>query len=131
MKGWIDRVYAYGFAYGVGEHSETHWGDRYGEGSLSGKRAMLLVTTGGWASHYSPRGINGPIDDILFPIQHGMLFYPGFEVLPPLVIYHTSKTDDKKYASYCQQLAHRLDTLWQAENIQQKENVNRLADRNR
>jgi NAD(P)H dehydrogenase (quinone) len=32
MKGWFDRVYAYGFAYGVGEHSDTHWGDRYGEG---------------------------------------------------------------------------------------------------
>ncbi len=44
---------------------------------------MLIVTAGGWAEHYSPRGINGPIDDILFPIQHGMLFYPGFEVLPP------------------------------------------------
>lgn len=117
MKGWFDRVYAYGFAYGVGEHSDTHWGDRYGEGSLSGKRAMLLVTTGGWESHYSPRGINGPIDDILFPIQHGMLFYPGFEVLPPLVIYRTSKTDDEKYTAYCQQLAQRLDTLWQAEPL--------------
>jgi hypothetical protein len=52
---------------------------------------MLIVTAGGWAEHYSPRGINGPIDDILFPIQHGMLFYPGFEVLPPLVFYRTDK----------------------------------------
>ncbi len=41
LKGWIERVYAYGFAYGVGEHSESHWGDRYGEGSMTGKRAML------------------------------------------------------------------------------------------
>lgn len=48
MKGWIDRVYAYGFAYGVGEHSDTHWGDRYGEGTFAGKRAMLVVTAGGW-----------------------------------------------------------------------------------
>jgi NAD(P)H dehydrogenase (quinone) len=23
LKGWDDRVYAYGFAYGVGEHSAT------------------------------------------------------------------------------------------------------------
>ena len=117
MKGWFDRVYACGFAYGVGEHSDTHWGDRYGEGNLSGKRAMLLVTAGGWESHYSSRGINGPINDILFPIHHGMLFYPGFEVLPPLVIYRTSKTDDEKYAAYCQQLAQRLDTLWQTEPL--------------
>ncbi len=35
LKGWFERVYAYGFAYGVGEHSDAHWGDRYGEGSLA------------------------------------------------------------------------------------------------
>ncbi|MDG9669287.1 NAD(P)H-dependent oxidoreductase [Hahella sp. CR1] len=112
LKGWIDRVYAYGFAYGVGEHSDSHWGDRYGEGTLAGKRAMLIVTAGGWESHYSPRGINGPIDDILFPIQHGVLFYPGFDVLPPFVVYRTSRTDDDTFSNICDQLGQRLDTLW-------------------
>ncbi|QID19215.1 NAD(P)H-dependent oxidoreductase [Nitrogeniibacter mangrovi] len=112
LKGWVDRVYACGFAYGVGEHSDTHWGDRYGEGSLSGKRAMLVVTTGGWASHYAPRGINGPIDDILFPIQHGVLFYPGFDVLPPHVIYRTGKIDALGFAQTCDALGERLDALW-------------------
>jgi NAD(P)H dehydrogenase (quinone) len=111
MKGWIERVYAYGFAYGVGEHSDTHWGDRYGEGTLAGKRAMLIVTTGGWDSHYSPRGINGPINDILFPIQHGVLYYPGFDVLPPYVIYRTSRMDDVRLAKICQELGERLDSL--------------------
>ncbi|QIZ47983.1 NAD(P)H-dependent oxidoreductase [Dickeya zeae] len=112
MKGWIDRVYAYGFAYGVGEHSQTHWGDRYGEGMMAGKRAMLLVTTGGWESHYGPRGINGPIDDVLFPIQHGILYYPGFEVMPPFVVYHTSRMDEARYQHTCDALKQRLDTLW-------------------
>src|SRR6266571_7620050 len=51
LKGWVERVYAYGFAYGVGEHSDQRWGDRFGEGSLAGKRAMLIVTTGGWEQH--------------------------------------------------------------------------------
>src|ERR1700755_2836275 len=83
LKGWVERVFAYGFAYGVGEHSDKRWGDRYGEGIFAGKRAMLIVTAGGWESHYAQRGINGPIEDILFPIQHGMLYYPGFDVLPP------------------------------------------------
>ncbi len=55
LKGWIDRVYACGFAYGVGEHSDSHWGDRYGEGRMQGKRAMLVVTAGGWESHYAAR----------------------------------------------------------------------------
>ncbi|WP_422506480.1 NAD(P)H-dependent oxidoreductase [Stenotrophomonas sp. GZD-301] len=111
LKGWVDRVYAYGFAYGVGEHSDRHWGDRYGEGAMSGKRAMLVVTTGGWASHYGPRGINGPIDDLLFPIQHGILFYPGFDVLPPHVIYRTSRVDASTYPAVLDALGRRLDGL--------------------
>lgn len=117
LKGWFERVYAYGFAYGVGEHSDTHWGDRYGEGTLVGKRAMLMITTGGWASHYSPRGINGPIDDILFPIHHGMLFYPGFDVLPPFIVYRTSRVDDAQFEATCDELGRRLDKLWDIEPI--------------
>lgn len=111
MKGWVERVYAYGFAYGVGEHTDKHWGDRYGEGTLAGKRAMLIVTTGGWESHYSPRGINGPINDILFPIQHGILFYPGFDVLPPYVIYRTSRMDEVRFTNIREELGERLDQL--------------------
>ncbi|KTS15523.1 NAD(P)H dehydrogenase [Pantoea dispersa] len=117
MKGWFDRVYANGFAYGVGEHNDHHWGDRYGEGTLAGKRAMLVVTTGGWESHYAPRGINGPIEDLLFPIQHGMLFYPGFSVLPPLVLYRVQKSAQERFAGWCAALAQRLDRLAQDQPI--------------
>ncbi|WP_279362316.1 NAD(P)H-dependent oxidoreductase [Xanthomonas sacchari] len=112
LKGWVDRVYACGFAYGVGEHSDTHWGDRYGEGTLAGKRAMLIVTAGGWESHYAPRGINGPIDDLLFPIQHGILHYPGFEVLPPFVVYRSGRMDAARFAQTSTALGERLDTLF-------------------
>jgi NAD(P)H dehydrogenase (quinone) len=112
LKGWVDRVYAYGFAYGVGEHSDARWGNRYGEGAMAGKRAMMIVTTGGWESHYAPRGINGPMDDVLFPIQHGVLYYPGFDVLPPFVVYRTSRVDDARYATVRDELGRRLDDLW-------------------
>lgn len=117
LKGWVDRVYAFGFAYGVGEHSDTHWGDRFGEGTLAGKRAMLIVTAGGWASHYGPRGVNGPMDDILFPIQHGILYYPGFEVVPPFVAYRTDKMDGDRFATTCDALGQRLDSLAQTKPI--------------
>jgi len=112
MKGWVDRVYAYGFAYGVGEHSDRRWGERYGEGTMVGKRAMLVVSTGGWESHYGPRGINGPIDDLLFPIQHGILHYPGFDVLPPTLVHRTSRLDEVRYAATTTTLATRLDGLF-------------------
>lgn len=99
-------------AYGVGEHSDARWGERYGEGSMAGKRAMLIVTTGGWESHYSPRGINGPIDDVLFPIQHGVLYYPGFDVLPPFVIHRTSRIDEARFSQVSDTFGQRLDDLW-------------------
>jgi NAD(P)H dehydrogenase (quinone) len=111
LKGWVERVFAYGFAYGVGEHSEVRWGDRYGEGTLAGKRAMLVVTMGGWASHYGPRGVNGPIDDILFPIHHGVLYYPGYEVLPPFLVYRTGRMDETRYAQTRDALGARFDAL--------------------
>lgn len=109
LKGWIDRVYANGFAYGVGEFSDRRYGNRFGEGAMAGKRAMLVVTTGGWESHYSATGINGPMDDVLFPIQHGVLFYPGFSVLPPFVVYRTSRVD---YDAATRELGARLDALF-------------------
>ncbi|HVJ43248.1 MAG TPA: NAD(P)H-dependent oxidoreductase [Dongiaceae bacterium] len=111
LKGWVDRVYAYGFAYGVGEHSDQRWGDRYGEGTLAGKRAMLIVTAGGWEEHYSARGINGPIDDLLFPINHGILYYPGYEVLPPFVAYRVDRLDAAGFETIADSLRARMRSL--------------------
>lgn len=79
---------------------------------LVGKRAMLLVTIGGWQSHYAARGINGPIEDLLFPIHHGILFYPGFEVLPPYLVFRTGKIDKAAFTQLSCTLAQRLDSLW-------------------
>lgn len=117
LKGWVDRVFAYGFAYGVGEHSDKRWGDRFGEGRLAGRRAMLVVTAGGWEPHYGPRGINGPIDDLLFPINHGVLFYPGYEVLPPFVVYQADRLDDNAFRKTADALRDRLRTLFTASPI--------------
>ena len=111
LKGWVDRVYAYGFAYGVGEHSDKRWGDRYGEGRLSGKRAMLIVTAGGWQQHYGPRGVNGPIDDLLFPINHGILYYPGYAVLPPFVVYSADRFDAARFEVAAESMKERMRTL--------------------
>lgn len=51
------------------------------------EKAMLSITIGGREPQYQELGINGYIDDLLFPIQHGMFCYPGIEVLPPFLIY--------------------------------------------
>ena len=93
MKGWVERVFAYGFAYGVG--GNNRW--RYGEGNLKGKRAMLSITIGGPEKDYSERGINGAIADLLFPIHHGILFFPGMSVLPPFLVYGAGHLSEAGY----------------------------------
>lgn len=111
LKGWVDRVFTYRFAYGVGEHSDTRYGERYGEGTLAGKKALLSVTIGGPAAHYSPRGINGPIDDLLFPIQHGILYYPGIEAVPPFVVYGADRIAEDEFPGIATAWEQRLRTL--------------------
>ena len=112
LKGWFDRVFAYGFAYGVGEHNEKHWGDRYGEGTLAGRRAMLIVPIGGHLPHYSDRGVNGSIDDVLWPIQHGALFYPGMDVMPPFPVYSADRMDEDGWAEVKTAFKGRLARLF-------------------
>ncbi|MER7535645.1 NAD(P)H-dependent oxidoreductase [Streptomyces sp. NPDC097704] len=117
LKGWVDRVFTYRFAYGVGEHSDTKYGERFGEGTLAGKKALLSVTVGGPQSHYAARGINGPIDDLLFPIHHGILYYPGIEPLPPFVQYGSDRMTDDDYQGVAKAWRQRLLTLESTEPI--------------
>ncbi|MGQ4516398.1 NAD(P)H-dependent oxidoreductase [Streptomyces sp. DW26H14] len=117
LKGWVDRVFTFHFAYGVGEHSDTKYGERFGEGTLAGRRALLSVTTGGPQAHYAARGINGPIDDLLFPIQHGILYYPGMEVLPPFVLYGTDRLTAEDFPDVAKAWERRLRTLETTEPI--------------
>ncbi|KAK5962774.1 NAD(P)H-dependent oxidoreductase PWA37_005221 [Arxiozyma heterogenica] len=111
LKGWFERVYTCGYAYGVGVHDETHYGDRFGEGVMEGKKAILAVTVGGSKTHYSPRGINGPIDHILFPITHNILYYPGFTVLPSHITYETDKAGDKEFNDSLNAFLNTLDNI--------------------
>lgn len=111
LKGWIDRVYAFGFAYGTGKYGGKHWGNRYGEGTLQGKKAMLSITIGGRVPQYQERGINGYINDLLFPIHHGMLWYPGISVLPPHIIYQADSIREDRLNQQLETFKNRLSTL--------------------
>jgi NAD(P)H dehydrogenase (quinone) len=79
LKGWVDKVLAMGKTYGMGRF--------YDHGVFQGKRAMCSLTTGGPGTMYSEYGLNGDINMILFPINHGIFRFVGFDPLPPVVIY--------------------------------------------
>ncbi|WP_107656451.1 NAD(P)H-dependent oxidoreductase [Nocardia suismassiliense] len=113
MKGWVDRVLTCGFAYGAGGDAIP----RYGAGVLAGRRAMLVVSVGGKEPSYSDRGINGPIEDLLFPIQHGILYYPGMDVLPPFVVHGTIRVDDERFGEIADDLRRRMSELEKLEPI--------------
>lgn len=112
LKGWVDRVFAAGFAYGVGQYGGGRWGDRYGEGRLLGKRSMLSLTCGGPLAQFSPRGVNGSLEDLLFPIQHGILFYPGMDVLPPFVVFQSRRQTGDDWPRIRAAYEQRLDGLF-------------------
>lgn len=96
LKGWIDRVFAHGFAIGVPKPGTRQW-LRYGEGTLAGRRAMLAVTTGGRAAQFSTRGINGAIDDVLFWLNHGLFHYTGMTPLEPFVAFQTVRASQAEF----------------------------------
>jgi NAD(P)H dehydrogenase (quinone) len=57
------------------------------------------------------RGVNGPIDDLLFPINHGILYYPGYDVLPPFVLYRVDHLDESQFEAVAERLRARMRTL--------------------
>ena len=114
MKGWLDRVWAYGLAYGYKNAGNAH---RYGDGAFRGKRALLCVAAGGQAIDYSPRGINGPLDQLLFPITHGALYFPGFDVLPTFAAYATAHMTSEAIDATKQAWRSRVEALFEAAPI--------------
>jgi NAD(P)H dehydrogenase (quinone) len=78
MKGWFDRVLAYGAAYTSNK--------RFENGRFVGKRAMLSVTVGTSRNTYAHDGRSGDIGLMLWPVNFS-LAYVGYEVLAPFVAY--------------------------------------------
>lgn len=103
LKGWVDRVFAMGFAYGAGQRHET--------GVFRGKRAMLAFTTGGPPSSYAADGANGDIHTLLRHVQFGMLHFVGMDVLPPFIAYGAARVSDAERAAYLDAYRARLLTI--------------------
>jgi len=117
LKGWFDRVLVNGFAIGVPKEGATRQWLRYGEGLLDGRRGLVAVTTGAREAQFSERGINGPIDDILFPINHGIFHYTGIKPLAPFVAFRTVRTTPEEFAQVRDRYVARLLAAGDAQPI--------------
>lgn len=78
LKGWFDRVFAYGEVYRSSY--------RFEQGRYVGRRALLSVTVGTSAETYAFDGRSGDIDLLLWPVNFS-LAYVGYDVLAPFVAY--------------------------------------------
>ncbi|HYM31584.1 MAG TPA: NAD(P)H-dependent oxidoreductase [Candidatus Cybelea sp.] len=110
LKGWVDRVFASGGrTYGGGK-----WYDR---GVFVGKRAMCALTIGGPAPMYSEHGLNGPIDSILFPVNHGVLYFTGFTVIEPFLVHAPVRISQEDRVAHLARYRERVLGLASAPTI--------------
>ena len=110
LKGWFDRDLAMGRAYGGGRWFE--------QGVFAGKRAFLSLTTGGVASSYEADGLHGDINQILYPLNHGVLRFIGFDVLPPFLVWSPVRLDEEarrhellRYSDYLAEIENGLEPI--------------------
>jgi NAD(P)H dehydrogenase (quinone) len=90
---------------------------------------------GGPADDYAPRGINGQLDELLFPITHGTLFFPGMNVLPTHAVYGAGRLDAAAFERAKADLEARMRGLfsdapipYRAQNGGDYPDSHRLAD---
>jgi len=110
LKGWFERVYAYGLAYGVGQHEGTPWGDRYGEGKFMGRRAMLSITVG-WSVATLYRTLNGAMEDLLFPFSMECFGIPHGRIAT-FVVYQADRLTPEQYDVVAHDYQQRLEHLF-------------------
>ncbi|KAE8299236.1 NAD(P)H dehydrogenase [quinone] 1 [Larimichthys crocea] len=101
MKGWIDRVLTLGFAFSNEK--------RYSQGIFKDKKAMLSFTTGSQESMFSANGVNGDMNVTLWPLQHGILHYCGFQVLAPQIFWAPSHVTSEVRGTMLENWRKRLD----------------------
>ena len=99
MKGWVDRVFAAGVLYGGGH--------QFGRGVMAGKRAGLIVTTGGDEQFFS-EGVADDINKVLIPIAQNILRFVGFEVIPSFVTYAPARLSIMQRRNECARLQDTL-----------------------
>ena len=104
LKGWVDRVFAAGKAYGGGRWFES--------GVFRGKRAMCAITVGGKEVVFSQGGRSGPLSTILYPIHHGIFHFTGFAVIEPFVVYSPKNLSDDERTQELLRYRHRVSKLF-------------------
>ena len=76
-----------------------------------------MVTSGSPEAPLGPRGINGQLDEVLFPLLHGTLWYTGMPVLPPVAVYGADRIDADGYRAAAALVRERVAAIGRTEPI--------------
>lgn len=87
LKGWFDRVLAYGFSYVDGARFET--------GLFKGRAALCCIPTGGTPERFSPAGAYGSIEQVLWPFTHCTIDYLGLDSPAPFIAYAAPRVGEE------------------------------------
>ena len=113
LKGWFDRVFVSGFAFGIDPVTGRRL--RFEQGPFTGTRALAVTTLGDRPHAIGPRGKSGELGELLFGLLHGTFAYTGMSVLPPWALPSADRL--ACYEDARDSLRHRLDGLGTDEPI--------------
>lgn len=123
LKGWFDRVFAYGEVYASNK--------RFEHGRFAGKRAMISVTVGTSEQTYAFDGRSGDINLLLWPVNFS-LAYVGYSVLRPFVGFGVEAglrySDAAVVQARLQQIDADLQTALREIDARDTVAFNRMAD---
>lgn len=98
LKGYIDRVFAYGYAYAFSEDGNV-------QGLLKGKKATLITTYGTPKEIYDTSGMN---DAIRKTVDTGIFEFCGMEVKEHIFLGGVPMIDENKGKEILESIAQKL-----------------------
>ena len=119
LKGWFDRVFVSGFAFGADPATGQRL--RFEQGPFRGTRALAVITAGDRAGALGPRGISGPPNELFYGLLHGTFAYTGMSALQPWVLPSADFTSEEGYSAVRNSLTTRLTGLFDEEPIRYRE----------
>jgi NAD(P)H dehydrogenase (quinone) len=96
LKGWVDRVLLYGFAFRYGENGV--------EGLLKGKRVILVANHGNPYDFYAQSGMHAAMKQIA---DAGIFGFCGMEVLEQVYFGEVPSVDDVTRKGYLAQIEEK------------------------
>ena len=91
--------------------------DRYDKARLTDKIAMISTTTGSPEGSYR-KWFSGDIyEQVLFHINHGMIYFSGMTPLEPFIAYQVSHSEEVR-RDYLEQLVEKLKHIDDIPRIQ-------------